>query len=216
MITKNLGDRFLELIARINRLEDGVPDTIADFGAIIKLEDDRLWRLTDQVWRRLPARDRYILFDLLEEINDDRSPRIHDTSLAFASGVEPDTCFDGCVAEVAKNVSYIVSLHQVKNIKSDIACLYVIAHEFAHVVLRHIEFNFVIGSLLPFKIYTEVDRKSLREWHEDQADLQARVWGFEEEFKAFLDEFPKARRPRWYVEQHIGDEISCKEFGPIK
>jgi hypothetical protein len=80
--------------------------------------------------------------------------------------------------------------------------MFVIAHELAHVVLRHSQISTVIGGLLGFEpepIYTEADVDELKRWHEEEADLLVWVWGFTEEFEAFLEGYPEAPRPRWYT-----------------
>jgi hypothetical protein len=63
--------------------------------------------------------------------------------------------------------------------------MFLIAHEFAHVVLRHVEMSVLIGFLLGFEpepIYTDNDMDTLEEWHDEHADLQAWLWGFQDEY----------------------------------
>jgi hypothetical protein len=165
------------------------------------VKDDRPKRLVNRVWRRLPAYDRHVLRELLCEISDNQENPEY--VLGSAGIVEPDTFIVGCAAQVAEDLSYMISLAGAKGIESDAACMFVIAHEFAHIVLRHAEMTAVVAVLLgwePEPIYTDDGMSTLREWHEDHAHLQAWLWGFQDEFKAYLDTCPEARRPRWYVE----------------
>ena len=169
------------------------------------VEDRRLKRLVKRVWRRLPFSDQVVLSDLLQDLSDDHTGEpqrvlgsVGPTELHLPSG--------GPAAEVVKDASSRVSLRGARHIKSEAACMFVIAHEFAHVVLRHQQMGLVVGSLLGFEppIYTRAQLETLRHWHEEEANLQVWVWGFQDEFLAFLEEFPGAPRPGWHLELEVG------------
>ena len=76
----------------------------------------------------------------------------------------------------------------------------VIAHEFAHVVLRHLQLSVVIMNLenLEPPVYTFEDKNNITELYEDEADLQVWVWGFDNELRSYFEECPESRRPRWF------------------
>jgi hypothetical protein len=172
---------------------------------LFHVEDDRLKRLINRVWQRLPAHDRHVLCELLLQISDgmpDKDPEV----LGSAGLIVPSSPMKGCVAQIARNASYSISLYRAKEIESDAACMFVIAHEFAHVVLRHGEMSVLAGFLQGFGpelIYTDSDMDTLYEWHEDHACLQAWSWGFQDELQAYLDACPEARRPRWHFEIEV-------------
>jgi hypothetical protein len=173
--------------------------------------DERLKRLTRQVWRRIPACDRAVLRELLQEVSDSYP---QDTNiLGTAQPVDPDLMQDGCAANIVKEVYHIVELGRVREIPDDDAACHVIAHEFAHVVLRHTEMRVVAANLLMFELYTDSDLDTLRDWHEDHADLQAWLWGFEREMHAFFVACPEARRPRWYVNLSTQPEAARTDVG---
>ena len=180
----------------------GVP--IVPLGILSGVADERLRRLTNQVWRRLPEHDRHVLQELLCDISDTMSSPMGERALGIATVVPPDTWVSGCAAQMVEDLSYIVGLAGAKEIESDDACMFVIAHEFAHVVLRHLQMTVLTVSLLGFDIYTKDDLQTLSDWHEEHADLQAWLWGFGDEFEEFLDAYPKARRSRWHVELQTG------------
>ncbi|MBL7208965.1 MAG: hypothetical protein ISS52_02580 [Dehalococcoidia bacterium] len=190
----------IELIELLHDALDPNTDQFA-LQFLLHVRDERLKRLIKQVWQRLPFCDRVVLWELMLDMSDGDSGEPEST-LASARAIDPSAPWSGNVAQIAENTYWSVSLHRAKDIKSDAACMYVIAHEFAHVVLRHTQISLAAGYLLGFEppIYTETDLDTLTQWHEEEADLQAWVWGFQDELKAFLEECPEARRSRWYVE----------------
>ena len=164
------------------------------------MKDERIWRLMVRVWRRLPAHERAVLRALVSNVSDGRGDN-PEGILGSVGPIDPDSMRDGIAAKVAENLTFTVSLSRAKEIGSDAACTFVIAHEFAHAVLRHNQTSVVVGTLFGFgEPYGDAEVDQLYEWHEDDANLQAWLWGFQDELKAFLDEFPESRRPRWYVE----------------
>lgn len=167
------------------------------------IKDQRLKRLIGEVWRRLPPHDKSMIRERVLEISE-YVDEDEDGVLGSAGDSDCVTSVPGkCAAEVAKDLHYTVSLGGAREIQGDLVSMCVIAHELAHVVLRHNELSVVVASLLGFEpdpIYTESDFEDLKEWHEDHANLQVWLWGFHDELAAFLEHFPEARRPRWYVE----------------
>lgn len=173
---------------------------------LFNVEDERIFHLITSVWRRLPDYDQATLEALVLEVFLSSTQSEH--VLASVGPVDPAMPYDGIVAQVVEDESVVVDLGRTKEVRSDSACMFVIAHEFAHVVLRHNQIKHVVAALAPFgEPYGDKERAQQRQWHEDEADLQAWVWGFQEELAAFREEFPESRRPRWYV------EITC-EPGP--
>jgi hypothetical protein len=182
----------------------------------VGVSDDRVWYLMVRVWRRLPAHERAVLRALVSDVLDGRSDN-PEGILGSVGPIDPDTMQDGIAAKVAENLTFTVSLGQAREIKSDAACMYVIAHEFAHAVLRHNQTSVVVSTLFGFgEPYGDAEVDQLHEWHEDDADLQAWVWGFQDELKAFLEEFPESRRPRWYVELQYGGEPTPEEVAQLQ
>ena len=178
--------------------------------ALLWIKDAWLRSLIEQVWLRLPASDQHVLEDRLLDITV-HDVGIDDTDQPLASvwNPDPDGTINGWQAGVAENLHPVVDLSRAKNIASDEVCIFVIAHEFAHVVLRHNEMALVVENLTRFKgepYYTDDDMDSLKQWQEEEANLQAWLWGFKEEMRAFYELYPSAPRPRWDVwiewEQH--------------
>jgi len=153
-------------------------------GFIWRFKNERLKRLIREVWGRLPAYDRYALTELVLEMNEGQTGC--ENTIASTEGID------------IENMWSVVSLGGVKDIKSDDAAAYVIAHEFAHVLCRHTMVSAVLGFLSRLDVYADDDFENINEYHEDQADLMAWVWGFQDELLAFQDEFPEARRPCWF------------------
>lgn len=184
---------------------------------LFHLESDRLRRLVTQVWDRLPEHDQAVLAALVISVSDYAKMPLGST-LGLASCVAPDTMFNGCAALAAQDLSHIVYLPRAAETGSDSAVTYIIAHEFAHVVLRHTEMSVVVGNLLGFKpdpIYTKDQLHDLSDWHEDAADLQVWLWGFRDELAAFQKAYPGSRKPRWDVQLEVeGFEDVAREEAP--
>ena len=166
---------------------------------ISNLKDKRLIRLIKQVWRHLPAYDRHILRDLVAEVIDDvpQEEGVIGSSSPGYSEMPTEGFF------VSESFDYIVNLTKIKDVASDAACKYIIAHEFAHVVLRHSHISHTINYLAGFQPplgYAKADVAALNECHEDSAAFLVYVWGFHDEIRASMKAFPESRRPRWYIE----------------
>jgi len=162
-------------------------------------EDWRIVKLVDAVYWRLPAHDRHVLRGIVSNIDCPHSDA--DGALGAVAMPFAETMVDGIQALHDRWVE--VRLIGTARVRSDAAVMYTIAHEFAHVVLRHNQMSLTVANLnaLPGQgVYCDADMDALKGWHEDEADPQIWVWGFHDEMAAFLDEFPEAHRPRWYVE----------------
>jgi hypothetical protein len=173
-----------------------VIDILLMFGC----EDERTRRLAKRVYRRLPACDRHVLRELIMDFTD-RGGR--EGNLGSAGAIDPNSMVSN-PGDAVMDFSYIVNLSGVKKTKSDAAAMGLIAHEFAHVVLRHSMMSVVVEILDGSEVYPDDAYDALSEWHEDDANLQAWAWGFREELAALFEEYPDSRRPRWYVKLEWG------------
>jgi hypothetical protein len=102
------------------------------FRFIHGLEDERLIRLLKRVWKRLPACDRRVLRKLVTDVNDYTFEK-HE--LGSAHIVDSGWSMSGNAGDAVMELENSVNLGGAKKIRSDAACMFVIAHEFAHVVL---------------------------------------------------------------------------------
>lgn len=163
----------------------------------IQVEDPRVQQLIVQVWRRLPPHDRAVLRALVSEVWDHEG---QDNVLGSVSQIDPPSVYNGNAGDVAIDLYRTVNLGVGKSTASDAACQFVIAHEFAHVVLRHSQIATVVSSLdgIDPPIHPDDDVEQLKRWHEEEADLQCWAWGFQDEMRAFLAEYPNALKPRWF------------------
>jgi hypothetical protein len=137
---------------------------------------------------------------LVIEITDRRE---REEWLGSAEAVNADDMVSGNPAQAAENLDYSVNLSGVKETTNDTAAMFIIAHEFAHVVLRHQSIKVVVITVRGLGCYPDDALDTLSEWFEDTANLQVWLWGFRKEMTAFFEAYPKARRPRWYVELEI-------------
>jgi len=83
---------------------------------------------------------------------------------------------------------------------SDEAQMAVIAHEFAHVVLRHPHEKIILNMAVERGEYKPCEREAIRRAHEDAADFLACMWGFGNELLQFYEEQPKPKPPLWLRE----------------
>lgn len=187
-----------------------------------RVKSERLRRLIDQVWQRLPAWERHVLRERLLYISD--GPRMEEgdnSGIAYAEGISKRVT-SGCAALAVEDLPFTITLCRVAEAESDAACMWIIAHELAHIVLRHPEMTLLLESLCtdePDAAYTVTDLLDLWKWQEDQADLQAWLWGFRDEHKAATEAFPKARRARWFVDAVAREPAArgwpvCEQVGP--
>ncbi len=168
-----------------------------------QIEDERVKRLTKKAWPRIPAYDQAVLRGLIFAISDYVG---EDNILGSAGPVDPTSVDNGCAGDVALNLDYYVNLGGVRKTRSDKAGMAVIAHEFAHVVLRHNQLGAVISGLRGLSIYSESDIETFDQYDEETADLLIWTWGFQDELRAYFDEFPNSFKPRWFVEIHTKEE----------
>jgi hypothetical protein len=169
---------------------------------IHNIEDEHQMWLFQKVWERLPAYDRAVLRALVLDVNITDNPRLG--VLGSASAIDCCSIDNGNAGDMAIQDQHSVFIDKNMLIdKPDRVCLFVIAHEFAHVVLRHVQMSLPIGFLIDFEgqpYYTDNDMKPIRLLHEDEAGLLAWVWGFDKEMRSFLKEYPESYKPRWFVD----------------
>jgi len=173
-----------------------------------QVQDDRLRRLIVCVWRRLPLSDRLFLRERVVLVTDDPH-RAGIENESRKAGPECDWLgYAGLVTEglawsVEYGIEHVVALApRAREIESDAALVAIIAHEFAHVVLRHNIMTCVVADVIFSNVkdgYTRRDLARLGRWHEDAADLQVWHWDFRDELVTFLDAHPERVRPGWYV-----------------
>ena len=168
------------------------------------IEDACLARLVKKVYRRLPPEDRHVLRERVLEIGEGLPDR-EEHVLGHAGYISPSLPVRGCIAQIVEGGFTEISLRKPAKDEPEAATLFVIAHEFAHIVLRHNDMGLLVAALSPFEppIYPDADVESQATWHEEEADLQAWLWGFKDEYRAFLDTYPEAQRARWYVDLEI-------------
>lgn len=158
------------------------------------VHDKRTRQLVREVWSRLPAHDRAVLRALITHISDDDNETGDASILGYAAS--DNVGGDNWLGETP---DYRVSFHGVAGV-SDATGRWIIAHEFAHVVLRH-------GSLPP-AVHHLYDKESqaavaLYNWHEDEADMQVVKWGFWDDLLIALREIPTRQMPRWAVKLFV-------------
>lgn len=167
------------------------------------VEDERVAWLANRVWRRLPALERRVLYELGTLITDTEESSFAMRYL-YESGrqeykEEPIT--ERYPAQYAEGLSQNVYLAEAKTLESDEAAMFVIAREFAKVVLRQPALFATAGSLISSEpdedIYTEHLGRQVR-WGQDHATLQSWLWGFEEELEAYLKIKPNGRHKKWF------------------
>lgn len=161
-------------------------------------DDRRVVRLVDTVYKRLPGHDRHILRELVHDIVLMGEPTPEGGTLGRVLNYSTDSAARDIEAMYADRC--VIHLSQIKLVNSDAAAMHVIAHEFAHIVLRHWQLGAFASALHdPTSLgYSQESFEAIREAMEDSAHLQVWGWGFQEEMAAFFEEFPEARKPRWY------------------
>lgn len=164
------------------------------------IRDKRIGRLIKRVWKRIPAYDRAVLREFIISISDEGDEPEHILGMVMPS--DTSGVWDGNAGDAAIDNSAIVYFTHAKDIKSDDACMAVIAHEFAHVVLRHYQYGAVVGGLINFNppIYTKDQLNQQEDYEEDAAYLQVWIWGFKDELRTLLKEHSPTRQPRWLGE----------------
>ena len=128
------------------------------------IHDERTKRLFRRVLKRLPSFERAVLKELILDIHEYADKNL----LGSAGAIDPDNMINGNAGDITKDISITVAL-KVKDIKSDSACMAVIAHELAHVYLG-IEF------LRGYGQFTEGREAKLEE---RVTNACAKKWGFD-------------------------------------
>lgn len=181
-----------------------IPDEIS-----ILCVEDRLEWLTKRVWRRLPVYERRVLSEMLTKITDIGS-EVSKYRYVFSppsDGDHKEQFVEGCPAQIAEDLSQWVILNEAKELKSESARMFVIAREFAKIVLRQPQLFAVAGSALAESSEYPEARSHYADylmdrvdWGADHATLIAWSWGFKEEYQAYLEAKPNRRRKRWFTE----------------
>lgn len=84
---------------------------------------------------------------------------------------------------------------------------YILAHEFAHAVLRHWEF----GYIAPAALMSDQERTNLHTWNEEHADwLVVRIWGFVPEFNEFVADLNQRLTKRYNLTARDGRLLRCR------
>lgn len=160
------------------------------------IQDPRLRHLIKTVWDRLPEMDQLSLSHLILEISESTDHFVPGPQGTIY--VEDD--FTGPLATLMETTPQaVVTLGTLKEVPSDAAAMAVVAHELAHVLLRHHHLGPIADVMCGLRHCNEQDSHALTEWFEDQAELQVWFWGFQQEMAAFYDLYPGSRQPRWII-----------------
>jgi len=159
-----------------------------------KIQDPHLQDLVQQVWSRLKSFDQAVLRTLVFEFAV--AGDIKDYAFRANGYAAPPSVYSN--KGPGEDIGCHVTIPNAGNQDQDNACMYVIAHEFAHVVLRHNQLSAMMNSFKEFDIYSDEDFEEYNTYAEETASLLVWAWGFEDEFNAFFCEVPEAYRPRWF------------------
>jgi hypothetical protein len=161
------------------------------------IDSPRTVRLLDEVWERIPEDDRDILRRAIVEVID---KPYH--------GDDPERCLgsvcdqmgtgliDGIEFVPPWSATAFLNSHLLSECDED-AAKAVIAHELAHVVLRHPSMTYPFALMSELGPDEEAARAKVREVHEWEADLQAWMWGFSDELRR-LWEHLECDPPPWH------------------
>lgn len=158
------------------------------------INSERIISLLDEVWLRLPELDQHILSDQVGVITDD--PNVlpcPETSYGSAGHFMGVDLIDGLSTVLPDDRLVFLNPQSLGDL-SDPAAKAVIAHELAHVILRHNCLGVTIG--IAGGVLAR-ERAMVRDVHEWEADLQVWIWGFSSELRCL---WPETRHgpPVWY------------------
>lgn len=161
------------------------------------IDSPRMVALLDEVWQRLPEEDCNILRDMygLVVTDDPRSRPAPESVFGSASGFMGSMLIDGISCMLPDNAVVFLNADALGKL-SDAAAQAVIAHELAHIILRHA----CLGS--SFAELVEVQKKAvakIREVHEWAANHQVWMWGFTKELLTLWQEVRQIPDP-WYAQ----------------
>jgi Zn-dependent protease with chaperone function len=154
-------------------------------------------RLLDEVWERIPEDDREILFRAIDQVSDQFG--IAGSALEYVLGAVDDiigtALVDGvdCILPWQNTVSLNAALLAECN---EAAAKAVIAHELAHVVLRHLSVTYSYCMLHTLSGEDGI-LAQVSDVHEWDADLQAWMWGFSDELRQLWEHLERDPPP-WY------------------
>lgn len=168
-------------------------------------EDERVQWLANRVWRRLPLFERQVLNELMRNIIDnDRASFAQHYLFSIHSGRGEQKNINGkeLPAQIAETVMPAAFLAEARSLESEPAAMFVIAREFAKIILRQPQLFATAGALMdsePDSFYDEFVIRQLH-WAEDHATLQTWLWGFKEEYAAYIKLNPQGCRRNWFTE----------------
>ncbi|MFC2023496.1 M48 family metalloprotease [Chloroflexota bacterium] len=159
----------------------------------------RLVSLLDDVWRQLPELDRHVLRETIADVTDDPG-RVADPARVLGTAGPAymgEDLVDGLACTAPEDAQIVFNIDSLDRL-SDEAASAVVAHELAHILLRHpclthalarkVELGFAEASEALDKA------KALHEW---EADLQVWIWGFTAELRCLWKELGDDLPP-WY------------------
>jgi len=153
----------------------------------VEIHSERIVSLLDSVWNRLPKEDRRILREMIFSVTDESDRR---EAIGFAAPIDGCLLIDGLESILPTGLKVNLNPDHMSGL-SDSAASAVIAHELAHIILRH---NCMLSSLSSADEQIVEKVKDVYEW---AADHQAWLWGFAAELHQLWQE-NEMDPPPWY------------------
>lgn len=180
------------------------------------IKNIRLKRLVGEVWWRLPpyAREAIAFQNVIITDDDRKIPKGYSsrskayTFLYIPENIDP---LATPVEQLYKKVQRFMVIKGLAKEKDDVVARYILAHELAHLVLRHADKG-IIHLLIRRNVDTRVKNRKQKRWfktdmakemgsvgmfHEDHANLLASLWGFNRNDSAF-NKITILEQPRWH------------------
>jgi hypothetical protein len=165
---------------------------------LVNIHNKRTRKLIQKVWKRIPSCDRKVLKYLLIDVSDQEE--LGNNVLGKAGRIDIFDVYEKDYFKSIDRKSNYINFTDFRIVKSDKACMAVIAHEFAHIVLRHPQFGAVETILKNKNIYQQNQLEMINSHDEEAAELLCWCWGFKKEMEALFFEFSDTERPDWYQE----------------
>ena len=163
-----------------------------------QIGSERTIKLLDEVWQRIPEEDREILVSCISDISDE--PQLDGPEGGRALGYAGDAF----AVSLVEGVPCTSPWHTVIFLDSDALSEYpdhvakaVIAHELAHILLRHPSMNHPFASAHRLSAFHYKAQAKVSQVHEWEADLQAWMWGFSQELRSLWEHLGD-EAPPWY------------------